>query len=215
MRVLDILKKHWLFANLKKCQFYKDEVCFLGYITLAQRVRIEDKQIEAMKNWPKLTLVKDIQVFIGFANFYQRFIQGFNKIVALLTFLLKTTGLSESIPKAFKANDDKIFGNSSSKANGTVVNLSKNKKSRKSTCISNIGAMKKPNFLTSNAKKAFNYLQLAFIKALILQHFDSKSHIWIETDILGYAIGEVLNQLNLDSNVLLNDSNSNKSGFGQ
>ena len=81
--------------------------------------------------------------------------------------------------------------------------------------MSNIRAMKKPNFLTPNTKKVFNYLQLAFIKAPILWHFDLKSHIQIKIDISGYAINGVLNQLNLDSNVLLNNSNLNKSDFSQ
>ena len=58
--VLDVLRRHGLFANLKKCQFYKDEVRFLGYIVLAQRVKMEDGQIEAVKNWPEPTSVRDI-----------------------------------------------------------------------------------------------------------------------------------------------------------
>ena len=49
-KMLDVLRRHRLFANLKKCQFYKDKVCFLSYIVLAQGVRIEDKQMEAVKN---------------------------------------------------------------------------------------------------------------------------------------------------------------------
>ena len=77
----------------------------------------------------------------------------------------------------------------------------------------NIGAIGEPNFLISNAKKVFNHLWLAFIKAPILQHFDPKSHIQIETYVLGYAIGGVLSQLNLDSDALLNLLN--KSDFGQ
>ena len=36
--VLDILRKHGLYANLKKCRFYKDEVFFLGYVMLAQGI---------------------------------------------------------------------------------------------------------------------------------------------------------------------------------
>ena len=77
----------------------------------------------------------------------------------------------------------------------------------------NIKAMEKPNFLTSDAKKAFNHLRLAFIKAPIFWHFDLENHIWIETNALGYAIGGVLSQLNLDFNVPPNDLN--KSDFGQ
>ena len=76
---------------------------------------------------------------------------------------------------------------------------SKNEKSRKSTRVPNIGATGEPNFLTPDAKKAFNYLRLAFIKAPILQHFDPESHIRIETDVPGYAIGRVSSQLSLDS----------------
>ena len=47
----------------------------------------------------------------------------------------------------------------------------------------NIEATKKSIFFTLNAKKAFNYLWLAFIKALIPQHFNLKSHIWIEINV--------------------------------
>ena len=72
--VLDILRKNSLFANLKKCWFHKDEVQFLGYVISSQSIRMEDKRIEVVKNWLKPKLVWDIQVFIGFANFYWRFI---------------------------------------------------------------------------------------------------------------------------------------------
>ena len=146
-----------------------------------------------MNSWPKLTLLRDIQQFIGFFNFYWRFIRGFSRIIALLTFLLKTIRLSELAPKAFQANDNKVVDNGSGKANRTIVNLSKNEKSRKLTYMPNIRAMGKLNFLTPNAKKIFNHLQLAYIKALILWHFDLENYIWIKTDISGYAIGKVLN----------------------
>ena len=127
--------------------------------------------------------------------------------------MLKTTRLLELASKAFRADKNQIITSGGSRANRTIVNLSKNKKSKKSTCMSNIRATREPNFLTSNAKKTFNQLQLAFIRALILQHFDLKSYIWIEIDALGYAIGRVLSQLNFDFNALSNDSN--KFDFGQ
>ena len=81
--------------------------------------------------------------------------------------------------------------------------------------VPNIGAKEEPKFLTPDVKKAFNYLRLAFIKALIFQHLDLKSHIQIETDVSGYAIGGVLSQLNLDSGASPNELNANKSHFGQ
>ena len=48
--VLDHLRKHGLYANLKKCRFHQDEVRFLGSVVLAQGIRMEDKQIEAVRN---------------------------------------------------------------------------------------------------------------------------------------------------------------------
>ena len=166
-----------------------------------------------MKNWPEPTLRRDIQVFISFANFYRRFIQGFSKIATPLIFLFKTTGSSDELAlKAFRADDNKVVGGGGGRANGMVVNLFKNEKSRNSTRVLNIGTTRKPNFLTSDAKKAFNHLRLTFIKALILRHFDPESHIRIETDASGYAIGGVLSQSNLNSDAPPNDSN--KSDFG-
>ena len=60
-----------------------DKVYFLGYIMLVQRVRLEDKQIKVVKNWPKLILVRDIEIFISFTNFYQCFLQSFSNIAVL------------------------------------------------------------------------------------------------------------------------------------
>ena len=55
------------------------------------------------------------------------------------------------------------------------------------------------DFLTPKAKLAFTKLRQVFVKALILHYFDSKRHIQIETDVLGYVIGGVLGQLILDN----------------
>ena len=110
-------------------------------------------------------------------------------------------------PKTFKADDDKVVGGGNSSK--TIRNSS-----RKSTHIPNIGAMGESNFPTPNAKKTFNHLRLLFIKVLIFWHFDLKSHIRIEINASGFSIGEVLSQLNLNSDALPNDSNL-KSDFSQ
>ena len=92
---------------------------------MAWKVKIENEQIETMKNWPAPTSVRDIQVFIGFANFYQRFIQSFSKIATLLISLLKTIGSSDELaPKTFSTDNDDVVG-VDGKANGIVINLYK------------------------------------------------------------------------------------------
>ena len=110
--------------------------------------------------------------------------------------MLKTTRLSEKLAlRAFRAGNNKFVESGNNKAYETILDLSKskNKKLRKLTYMPNIGAMGKPNFLTPDAKKSFNHLRLAFIKALIVQHFDLESHIQIEINALSHAIGGLLN----------------------
>ena len=72
--ILEELRKNNLFANLKKCCFHKDKVRFLAYVVSVQGVRIEEERIKVVKNWPKPKSMRDIQVFLGFANFYYCFI---------------------------------------------------------------------------------------------------------------------------------------------
>ncbi len=51
--VLDELRKHLLYTNLKKCHFHQDEVRFLGYIVSHQGIQMEEEQIKAVCNWPE------------------------------------------------------------------------------------------------------------------------------------------------------------------
>ena len=46
-------RKNVLFANLKKCQFYKNKIHFLGYVVLAKKMQIKDERIDKVKNWPE------------------------------------------------------------------------------------------------------------------------------------------------------------------
>ena len=77
-------------SSWSKCRFHQ-EVRFLGYVVASQGVRIQEERIEADKTWLEPQSVRDIQVFVGFDNFYQRFIQRFSEIAAPLTLMLKTS----------------------------------------------------------------------------------------------------------------------------
>ena len=68
--VLDQLRKFSLYANLKKCRFHQEEIRFLGYIVSSRGICMEDERIRAVEQWPEPKSVRDIQVFLGFANFY-------------------------------------------------------------------------------------------------------------------------------------------------
>ena len=148
--LLDLLRKNNLFANLKKCQFHKDEIWFLGYVISSHGIQIEDKKIKAVKNWPEPKSVWDVQAFIDFANFYRRFIRGFNRIAILLTSMLKTTGWS-GLPS--EDDDNKVVGGDRDK------NLSKKSKNAKFGIQTCIGATGEPTFLTFDATEGYNQLR--------------------------------------------------------
>ena len=131
---------------------------------------MEDERIETIKNWPEQKSVRDIQIFISFANFYWQFIWGFSGIAAPLTSILKMTGLLDSSPRD---DDNKIVGV------GRDRNLSKSKmlKNTKSEIQTRIKATGKSMFPTFGAKRVFNQLRQAFTKVPIFQHFDLKCQI--------------------------------------
>ena len=168
--LLDFLRKNGLFANLKKCRFHKDKVRLLGYVVSSQGIWMEDEIIKAVRNWPKPKLIRDIQVFIRFANFYRRFIRGFSKIAAPLTSILKTTRSLESAPR-LGADDNEIVGGGG-KADDKNLSKSKKSKNAKSEIQTHFGVTEEPIFLTPDTREAFNQLKQAFTEALILWHFD-------------------------------------------
>jgi hypothetical protein len=87
--VLERLRKYGLYANRKKCHFYTDSVDFLGFVVSNQGVSMDVRRVETIADWPSPTSYKDIQQFLGFANFYRRFIKDYSRIARPLTSLLK------------------------------------------------------------------------------------------------------------------------------
>ncbi len=88
-QVLERLQQYNLFVNLKKCDFNTEVVEFLGYIITPDGIAMEPARIQTIRDWPKPTSVHDIQVFLGFANFYRRFIRNYSRITAPITNLLR------------------------------------------------------------------------------------------------------------------------------
>ena len=71
----------------------------------------------------------------------------------------------------------------------------KNQKTSKSKKLSKSKKMVGSDFFIFGARLAFVKLRQAFVKALIFYHFHPKHYIWVQTDVLGFVIGEVLSQL--------------------
>jgi len=88
-QVLQRLADAQLQVNLDKCQFHVTKVEFLGYVISPEGISMDPAKVEAIVNWPVPKCVRDIQVFLGFANFYRRFIKNFSARVAAITRFLK------------------------------------------------------------------------------------------------------------------------------
>ena len=157
----------------------------------AQGVRIEEEKIDTVKNWPEPKSICDIQVFLGFANFYRRFIQGFSKIAALLTSMLKMSPTPTSITQKLMNLIDE-FGRGDRGENEARTSASTKGPNRADYPSSDYVSYTVSNYLTPDAKKAFDQLCQAFTEAAILQHFNPEQYIRVQTDASRHAIGGVL-----------------------
>ena len=88
-QVLVKLREAGLQADITKCAFGVTEVPYLGLIVTTKGVKMDPAKIDTVINWPAPVNVRDVQSFLGFANFYRRFVFGFSKIASPLTNLTK------------------------------------------------------------------------------------------------------------------------------
>ena len=87
VQVLCRLWLHGLFAKPEKCEFHSDSVEYLGYRLSPEGLTMSLDKIQTISDWPEPRKVKDIQSFLGFANFYRQFIFNYSNIVVPLTWL--------------------------------------------------------------------------------------------------------------------------------
>lgn len=94
-RCLQRLREYGLYVKLKKCMFDVTEVPFLGYIIGKGGITMDTKRVDTIVQWPRPMKVKEVQSFLGFCNFYRRFIYQYSKVAAALTNLTKKEGRFE------------------------------------------------------------------------------------------------------------------------
>jgi len=77
-QVLQILQEHKLFLCLEKCEFCKKRTEYLGLVISENEVSMDPVKVTGVQEWPTLENKMDVQAFLGFVNFYQRFIWDFS-----------------------------------------------------------------------------------------------------------------------------------------
>ena len=70
IRFLKIAEKHNLYFKQSKCDFNIEKILILGVIVGRGQVKMEQEKIKVVKEWKTPTKVKDVESFLGFANFY-------------------------------------------------------------------------------------------------------------------------------------------------
>ncbi|XP_073470462.1 uncharacterized protein [Aquarana catesbeiana] len=92
-KVINRLREHHLYAKAEKCEFEKLTIQFLGLVISADGIAMDPQKVSAVLDWPAPTDKKSVQRFVGFANFYRKFLKDFSSIVSPITQLnkLRTT----------------------------------------------------------------------------------------------------------------------------
>ena len=78
--VLEQLREQWLALKLSKCAFDTTEVEYLGLLISPGAIKMDPTKLDAIKNWTAPINIKAVRSFIGFCNFYQKFIPRFSNL---------------------------------------------------------------------------------------------------------------------------------------
>ena len=87
--VLQTLRDHKLYAKFSKCEFWMNQISFLGHIISEEGVRVDPAKIADVVNWKQPSNVTEIRSFLGLARYYRIFVKDFSKIAGPLSSLTR------------------------------------------------------------------------------------------------------------------------------
>ena len=87
--MLQILREKQLHAKLSKCEFWLDQVIFLGHVISKGGIEVDPRKVEVVLKWAVPINIFKLRSFLGMAGYYRRFIEGFSIIAGPLTKLLR------------------------------------------------------------------------------------------------------------------------------
>ncbi|KAK9148304.1 hypothetical protein Scep_007061 [Stephania cephalantha] len=88
-KVLTTLRANHLYVKKEKCEFAAQTISFLSHVVGQGQLQMDPEKVRAIMEWPNPTKVTELRSFLGLANYYRRFVEGYSRRVAPLTDLLK------------------------------------------------------------------------------------------------------------------------------
>jgi hypothetical protein len=85
--VLSFLREKKLYGKLSKCFFFQRETHYLGHIIFGEGISMDPEKVKAIREWPVPKNAHEVRSFMGLVGYYQRFVEGFSKIVKPITTL--------------------------------------------------------------------------------------------------------------------------------
>ena len=168
--VLEKLHGAGLFVKPEKCEFETNKTTFLGFVISHDGIEMDPEKVSAVNNWEIPKTIQDVQCFLGFANFYRRFIEGYSRICTPLFNLLKTADKHTNTPTVVANPAEPV-----------------NKKTNKA-----------PIEWTPRCQEVFDELKARFCSAPVLKHFDPTLETILETDASDYVVSGILSQRHPD-----------------
>ena len=87
--ILAVLRQHKLYAKIQKCEFDKEEMTFVGFQVSKSGIGLDLAKVAAILDWPPPKNLKEVQSFLGFSNFYRKFILHYSSLTSPLTSLTR------------------------------------------------------------------------------------------------------------------------------
>ncbi len=93
-QVLEVLEQHHYLLKLKKCDFFKKELLYLGHVISSDGIRPDPKKVQAILNYPVPETVHQLRSFMGLVNWFHKSLQDLAKLASPLTDLLAGPNVS-------------------------------------------------------------------------------------------------------------------------